>query len=152
MDEKDLDRVSAFDSRFTTNQIQMCKVLMVYLEPPARQMMAVCIKLAELRYTLSLFKRHPFETPFADLSRPKPDIGRICEEVQPFLDPDDQNRLRSFRDTLQNFRNLQDMMEMMQMMKELFPEGSEGGADLLSGLAGFSVFLSVLLPFTLIIL
>ena len=139
MDEKDLDKVTAFDTLFTTNHIQMCKVLMSYLEPPARQTMAVYIKLAELNYTLSFLKRHPFAAFPAGTSPAKPDIGKICEEIQPYLNPSEQNRLKSVMNTMQSFQNLQDMMEMMQMMKELFPEGSgEGGADLLSGLAGLS--------------
>ncbi len=138
MDERDRDRVSAFDTLFTTNHIQMCKVLMVYLDPPARRTMAVYIKLAELSYTLSFLKKHPFAALSEDACRPKPDIGKICEEVKPYLSPAEQGRLRSVMNTMQSFRNLQDMMEMMQMMQELFPEGGQGGADLLSGLAGLA--------------
>lgn len=141
MEGKEEDKVAAFDTLFTTNHIQMCKVLISYLDPPTRRIMAVYIKLAELNYTLSFLKRHPHAMFSADPSPVKPDMATICEEVQPYLSEAEQSRLQSVIGAMQSFRNLQDMMEMMQMMKELFPEGAMGegdASDLLSGLAGLS--------------
>lgn len=59
MEEKELDKVAAFDTLFTTNHIQMCKVLLSYLPAPYQSTLAVYIKLAELNYTFSFLKRHP---------------------------------------------------------------------------------------------
>lgn len=146
MEGKELDKVTAFDTLFTTNHIQMCKVLLSYLDPSAQQAMAVYIKLSELSYTLSFFKKHPGVSPLELPREETPDVSRICEEMLPFCSPSERERLSSMKQMMQTFRNMQDMMEMMQMMKELFPEGEGGntcpgngsGGDILSGLAGLS--------------
>ena len=125
MEEKEADKVTAFDALFTTNHIQMCKILTSYLEPPLSSMMAVYIKLAELNYTMSFVNSHPHAA-FPGSSPEKPDMAKICEEVGPYMNPSEQEQLRSVANTMQSFQNIQEMMEMMQMMRELFPEGGTG--------------------------
>ena len=57
---EDLASVMAFDALYTNNQIQKLKVLLPYIDPSMQKNMAVYIKYMELKYTMELFKKHPF--------------------------------------------------------------------------------------------
>ncbi len=156
MGEKELDKVTAFDTLFTTNKIQMCKVLLSYLPTSSQKTLAVYIKLSELAYTISFFREHPdaclpgiSSDHFSDSpAKSNEDFPHICDELMPYLSPGEQDRIRQMKNMMQSFQHMQEMMEMMQMMKELFPEtesaspeGNEGnGADanILSALTGMS--------------
>ena len=59
MDSKQSDRVMAFDALFTTNHIQMLKLLLSYMEPSVQGRLAVYIKFLELQHTLQLIREHP---------------------------------------------------------------------------------------------
>ena len=140
MDEKGQDKVAAFDTLFTTNHIQMLKVLLTYLEPSAQRSIAVYIKWLELQYTLSFFRRYPGAS-LKGLPREEGfDATRLCDEMLPYCAPREKNQLQSMKSMFQNLSNAQEMMEMMQTMKELFPEGENpfqgDAADILSGLSG----------------
>ncbi|MCM1325629.1 MAG: hypothetical protein NC094_00830 [Bacteroidales bacterium] len=144
MEEKELDKVAAFDTLFTTNRIQMYKVLLSYLPPSFQRNLAVYIKLSELHYTLSFFNRHPRASlcspalgafspngqrssfpimgqgfSFTDNER----FSRLFDDISPYLSQREQNRLAQMKNMMQSMKNMQEMMEMMEMMKSLFPEG-----------------------------
>ncbi len=141
MGEKSSDKIIAFDTLFTTNTIQMLKVLITYMAPPAQKSFAVYIKLMELQYTLSFFNKHPDASlcrlPHEDSSN----AAKLCEELLPFCDNAQKDKINQFKNMFQTLENMQEMMETLQMMKDLFPEGvdsTNGGMDMLSGLAGMS--------------
>lgn len=139
MDEKNSDKIIAFDSLFTTNSIQMLKVLITYMPVSAQKNFAAYIKLMELQYTITFFKRHP-DASFCGLPH-EGTFGaeKLCDELLPFCDISQKDKINQMRNMYQTFENLQGMMETLQMMKDLFPEnsaGSEGGNDFMSGLAG----------------
>lgn len=140
MDERDTDKVTAFDTLFTTNQIQMYKILLSYLPTSFQKTMAVYIKLSELIYTIFFFRKHP-KAILPGSCKDAPDetdgFSQICEELLPYMTPGEQENMKHIKDTLKNLKNMQDMMEMMQIMKELFPEGEGVGrnpADILSSI------------------
>ena len=60
MDEKEQDNVTAFDMLFTTNQIQIMKMLLPYFDSSMQKYIAVLIKYQELQYTISCFKNHSY--------------------------------------------------------------------------------------------
>lgn len=138
MDDNRIDKAAAFDTLFTTNRIQILKILAYYLDPHLLKGLAVYIKLLELQYTLALFQRHP-ETilrisPLSDEKLP----GELCADLMPLCDESQKASLRQITQMLDHMNNFQEMMEMVQMMQELFPEGFSdmSGMDLstLSGL------------------
>jgi hypothetical protein len=148
MDTKHPDSVMAFDALFTTNHIQMLKLLLSYLDPSAQGHLAVCIKLLELQYTLNLFQRHPSASipPCPELTRPRGGIAELLEEMQPFCSPNEKEKLQNFKNMYHNFENMQEMMQILEMMQEISPEffsgSSEGSPDLsnlLSGLGGTDI-------------
>lgn len=145
MTENGQEKIVAFDTLFTTNQIQILKILLTYVEPTQQKRIAVYIKFLELQYTLTFFQNHPSSAlPFSGKFSKEEDfnIGKLCEEVLPFCSPSDREKLNQMKNMYQNFTNMQEMLQMVQMMKELFPEGDNPmGGDpgaIFSGLSGFA--------------
>ena len=54
------EQIYAFDSLYTTNHIQMLKILLPCLNPPLQKNLALYIKFLELRYTISFLSAHPY--------------------------------------------------------------------------------------------
>lgn len=150
MADENSDKITAFDTLFTTNHIRMCKVLLPHLDPHIQRLFAVYIKFSELMYTISFFKLHPDKG--CDLCAQSDDHNSvkdntekdfsksvsILQEILPYSSPAEQTRIKEIINMLEQFKNMQDMLEMVQMMKELFPEnegGMPGGmSDILSGM------------------
>ncbi len=148
MEEKGTSLVTAFDSRFTTNKIQMLKVLMSWIPSSQQGMLAVYIKFLELQYTLSLLHRPEAPMPntrhlSADFfSGDNSDTIELLDELLPYSSQADRSRIDGMKNMLQNMGKIKEMMEMAEMMKEMFPEGFGSGTDnpmdILSGMAGMS--------------
>lgn len=143
MDDNRIDKAAAFDTLFTSNRIQILKILAYYMDPRLLKGLAVYIKLSELQYTLALFRRHP-ETSLciAPASVNEASAAELCDDLMPLCNEAQKASLRQITQMMDNIHNFQEMMEMVQSMQELFPEGFSdlSGMDpsLLSGL--FSQF------------
>lgn len=139
MAENGQEKIIAFDTLFTTNQIQILKILLSYMEPAHQKHMAVYIKFLELQYTLSFFREYPASSPAVPPEETM-DATKLCDEILPFCNPSEQEMLQNMRNMYQNFQNMQEMMQMVQMMKDMFPEGdNSAGQDpmaMFSGLSG----------------
>lgn len=128
MNKMEQDKILAFDTLFTNNQIQMYKILLSYLQPAAQKQFAIYIKLMELQYTMSFFQNYP--TAVLKLPHEEPsNMGKMVEELLPFCDMSQRNKLNQMKNMLDNFENMREMMETIQMMKELFPEGMGAGGS-----------------------
>ena len=123
MDEREPGSIAAFDSLFTTNRIQMMKVLLPYLAPAQQRALAVCIKVMELNYTLSFFRDHSHAMPFAAPKQSDPSM--LWDEILPFCGPEERSQVENMKNMMQNMNKMQEMMDMMQMMQEMFPEGMD---------------------------
>lgn len=148
MEEKELHKVLAFDTLFTTNYIQMLKILLTYLSPSGQKSLAIYIKFLELQYTISYFNKHPYGALNGLPKEESFSIVKLCDEILPLLNPAEQEKIIQMKNMLQTFENMQEMMQMMQMMQEMFPEGmplsdtdesSAGSFDFLSGLSGIDL-------------
>lgn len=142
MTENEQDKVVAFDTLFTTNHIQMLKILLTYVDPSQQKIMAVYIKLMELQYTISFYKMHPASTLPNFPREDSFNASKLCDELLPLCGPAEQENLKQMKNMYQSFENMQEMMQMVQMMKDMFPEGENplGGdpSALFSGLSGTS--------------
>lgn len=123
MEENEMGSITAFDSLFTTNRIQMMKILLPYLKADQQGALAVCIKMMELNYTLSFFKNNPHAMPVR--LPQKSDTSRIWDEILPFCGPAERGKVENMKNMMQNMKQMQEMMETMQMMQEMFPEGMD---------------------------
>jgi len=141
MEDRGPDSVAAFDTLFTTNHIQMMKVLLPYLDPRQQGAFAVYIKLMELKYTFSFFQNHPYA--FPSKTAGEEDTLALCDEILPFCGPEEKNKVENMKSMMQNMGKMKEMMEMMQMMQEMFPDGMGGAegspADFLSGMSGMDL-------------
>lgn len=136
-DSKHSDRVTAFDALFTTNHIQMLKLLLSYMEPSVQGRLAVYIKFLELRHTLMLVQNHPAAAmPFCSgLSRPEGGLTELLDEMLPFCSPAEQEKLQNARNLYRNWENMQEMLQMLEMMQDIAPEmfsdaGMPGSMDM----------------------
>jgi len=122
MTEKGQEKIVAFDTLFTNNQIQLLKILLTYVEPSHQKTMAVYIKFLELQYTLTFFQKYP-SSPLNFPKEEKLNASVLCDEILPFCNSSQQEMLNNMKNMYQSYENMQEMMQMVQMMKELFPEG-----------------------------
>ncbi len=123
------DRVTAFDTLFTTNHIQMLKLLLGYLDPSAQGRLAVYIKFMELQYTLHFVQTHPFASMPLSLNQSQPcgSMGDLLDEMLPFCTASEKEKMQNMKNMLRNFENMQEMMQIMEMMQEISPEIFSGG-------------------------
>lgn len=140
MDEKETsNKVIAFDTLFTTNRIQILKVLMTYMEPSAQKQIAIYIKLSELQYTMDFFNKHPEASICSCAGESDLDAGKLCDEILPLCNLEERNRILQMKNMYQSMQQMQEMMDMMQMMKDMFPEGSSPfGGDMSNIFSAFS--------------
>lgn len=140
------EAVAAFDSLFTTNRIQMLKILLFRLSPEAQGSFALYIKFLELQYTFSYLQKHP-SIPLPGAGRPlsgslfqgdNSDTIELLDELLPFSGPEERGKIEGMKSMLQNMSKFQEMMEMMQMMQEMFPEGmsADNPMSMFSGMSG----------------
>lgn len=150
MEESQSKKIMAFDNLFTTNRIQIMKILLSYMAPSTQKSLAIYIKFMELQYTLTVFQDYPDTVICGFDNEQNLDISKLCSEILPFCGPDEQEKILQMRSMMENFEKIQEMMQMVQMIQEMFPEGAsfgDGGEnnvnfDFLSGLSGmdFSQF------------
>lgn len=134
MEEQGSKTITAFDSLFTTNKIQMLKILLPRLIPEQQGGFAIYIKLLELQYTLTFLRRHPGMQLFGNAKRlsanffqeDNADTMELLDELLPFSGPEERLKIQNMKNMMENFRKMKDMMDMIQMMQELFPEGMGG--------------------------
>lgn len=147
MEDKGTGLITAFDSLFTTNKIQMLKIILTRLSPASQGSFAVYIKFLELQYTIQLFRSHsavkipgqgkPLSLDF--MNGDNADTLELLDELLPFSSSAERKRIENMKNMLVNLSRMKEMMNMMQMMQELFPNGFDGSgnpADILSGLSG----------------
>lgn len=79
MEKHDKDFLQTFDALYTTNQIQIMKILLPYCNPDSRRGLAVMIKFMEFDYTLRFARTHP-ET-FREEALPFSLID-ICDKIK----------------------------------------------------------------------
>ena len=114
MDKKSSSSITEFDALYTTNQMQILKILLPFLSPDMQRSMAIYIKFTELKLALEQSTLSGF-VPFT----PKPfmsNIEPIYEEITPFLSLSQRETLSKAKDTFKSFQDIKDTMEIFQMM------------------------------------
>lgn len=120
MEQNENKAVVTFDTLYTSNHIQILKILLPYFDVKSRKNLAIMIKFMELRYTMEYFNRH---TAFLDAASSdesngarQPDIIEIFEQIKNFCTPSE----RAMFDQLANMKRSMDMYEEMMGMMQLF--------------------------------
>lgn len=149
-EEQKTNAITAFDTLFTNNRIQMLKILLPRLSPGQQGGFAVYIKLLELQYALTLLRSRPGERLLGDgrqlsanfLQGDNQDTLQLLDELLLFSGPGEREKIENMKRMIANMKKMQEMMEMVQMLQELFPEGMGGDnpMDFFSGMSSQSDF------------
>ncbi len=121
MDSKEHNRVIAFDTLFSTNHIQMMKVLLPYLDNQMQKTMAVYIKYLEFNYTLDFFKKHPYPVCGCLNKEDKSDFGKMCCDLLPYCNENERKKIEQFQGIFKSMEMYQEMSKTMDMMKDFMP-------------------------------
>ena len=105
MEEQNSNAIAAFDSLFTTNQIQMLKILLPRLAPEHQGGFAVYIKLLELQYAFTFLRRHMGTRLFGNVKQLSADFFQgdntdtveLLDELLPFSGPKERSRIENMK-------------------------------------------------------
>lgn len=112
---------SAFDALFTTDRLQILKVLLPCLPPGRQGGLAVYIKMQELFRTLDIVRNHSHL--LQEALGPIPSGETILEQILPFCSSSQKEQIQQLRQMNRQMDSMREMMETVQMMQSLFPEG-----------------------------
>lgn len=131
--EAEAPGVLAFDSLYTTNQIQKMKILLPYIDSNMRKHMAIYIKYMEFKYTLDYFKKHPFQICSKEHECNSTDMLKdVCRQLCLYSTPEEIKQLEQFQNMLQTMETFQEMSETLGVMNEF--ENSSNMADIMMNL------------------
>lgn len=115
MDNYKPDSITAFDTLYTTNHLQMLKILLPHLQEDMQPHVAVYIKLNELLFALQFSKESRINT--ISCSRKKEiDIQELICEISPYLSGNEKEMLKKLADMKDNMEKFQQISQLMQMM------------------------------------
>ncbi len=129
--EKENDNILAFDTLFTTNSIQILKILLPCIPSKMQHYLAVYIKYLELQYTLSYLKIHPVtlgdrqsEQREGELSFLK-QIKTLYPQIQNYLAPSERQKIDALFSQMEEINSALDMARQMQEMMQFMNTFSE---------------------------
>ena len=118
MDEKEQDNVTAFDMLFTTNQIQIMKMLLPYFDSSMQKYIAVLIKYQELQYTISCFKNHSYPVRECNDDE-KSNFKKILPSLLLYGNDSQKKMIQQFEQMFSFMETYKEITEMMELMKEM---------------------------------
>lgn len=121
--EKEQDHVAAFDLLFTTNQIQIMKILLPCFSPPIQKYLAIYIKYQELQYTLSYFQKHSLTTNSSFSKKPE-NIRKLFPAILPYCNDAQKKSMQQLEQLFSSFDSYREVMEMMQMLQSMSEDAS----------------------------
>ncbi len=128
MDTKQQDKIAAFDTLYTTNHIQMLKIILPIVSKQFRHKLAAMIKYMEFQYTLSLANSASYSFNIcAESEKTSFDFSKLCDELYPFCTEKEQGMLKNIKNMQGLFQQYKELESMMSMMKEIFPDAGGFG-------------------------
>lgn len=134
MENNGHDKITAFDTLFTTNHIQMLKILMPYFEPSMQKQLVVYIKYLELRYALSCLDsrshelygcagRHGSSPGQAEpFGKEDFNIEKICTELIPYCTNDEKQKIEQISGLFRSIEMYKELSQTMEIMKDFMPD------------------------------
>lgn len=126
MEKNAHDEITAFDTLYTTNHIQMLKIVLPYFDHSIRKKLTVYIKYLELQYTLSYFKEHPNELCGCSYDKKEFNISQLCTDVLPFCTSEEKQRIEQIAGLFHTIEMYKEMSQMMEVMKSFAPDTAAG--------------------------
>ena len=117
MENQENDPIAAFDTLYTSNQMQMLKVILPYMQIEMQQFIAIYIKLNELIITMQ-FSQNPMNH-FAAQDSKEFNMTDILKSMSPYLSDSEKEMMNQFSQMQENMEKFSQMSQMMQMMNDM---------------------------------
>ena len=108
----EIDPVTAFDTLYTSNQLQMLKIVLPYMQENMQRFIAIYIKLNELLLTFH-FSSGTYPV------KKETDFTGILKCLSPYLSDSEKDMMNQFLSMQENMEQFKQMSAMMQMMNEM---------------------------------
>lgn len=114
------EAIIAFDTLYTTNHLQMLKLLLPYLDMDNQHRLAMYIKWQELMYTISFGKRY-LDSACKTRYSPKKelDISGLLPLLFPYCSEEEKNTLSQFSQMQNMMKTWQDVAQYLPMIQEM---------------------------------
>ena len=119
------EQIYAFDSLYTTNHIQMLKILLPCLNPPLQKNLALYIKFLELRYTISFLRSHPYVISGCGFDKEHRGQDISLNDLLPYLTPKEAENFRQLQKSMDMMKQFSSMQKNMEALKDILPEGMD---------------------------
>lgn len=119
------EQIYAFDSLYTTNHIQMLKILLPCLNPPLQKNLALYIKFLELRYTISFLNAHPYVISGCGFDREHRGQEIPIDDLLPYLTPQEAESFKQLQKSMDMMKQFSNMQKNMEALKGILPEGMD---------------------------
>lgn len=113
---REIDPVTAFDTLYTSNQMQMLKIVLPFMQEQIQRFVAIYIKFNELLITLRFAKS---SSEFSCFTKKEPDMITMIKYLSPYLSDSDKEMMNQFSSMQENMEQFKQMSAMMQMMKDM---------------------------------
>lgn len=117
------EQIYAFDSLYTTNHIQMLKILLPCLNPPLQRNLALYIKFLELRYTISFLSTHPYVISGCGFDKEHRGQEIPVEDLLPYLTPEEAESIKQMQKGMDMMKQFANMQKNMEALQGILPEG-----------------------------
>lgn len=132
MEQDTSDNILAFDTLFTTNHMQILKLLMPYMESDFQKKLAVYIKFSELQYTLSYLHRHASKRSLCSLESKEFDLAGVYRMIKGYCTNAEQRQIEQLirmSETMETMKNIQEMMEFMKEFETFTDAGGSSSSE-----------------------
>ena len=126
MEENIVDEIFMFDTLYTTNQLQILKILFPFLPETAKGKLAIFIKWKELEYAVA-FEKNNLNACNDKTKPPQPDFDLLRKKLLPYCSKSEQNLLQQIFNLIINMEKYKDIMNILPLMESM---NSEGGNDM----------------------
>lgn len=126
------DAVALFDTLYTTNHIQMMKILLPHLPREQQHAMAVYIKMQELQYTMT--HTRPSSACLQAQEKNQPitiDFGTLLPQLLPYCTTKEKKMMEQIMTLKNNMEKYKEMMNMMQMLEPMM-SSDNGSFDIMN--------------------
>ena len=131
----EIDPVTAFDTLYTSNQMQMLKIVLPFMQEKMQRFIAIYIKLNELMIAFH------FSSGSYPVKR-ETDMTGMLRYLSPYLSDSEKEMMNQFSSMQENMEQFKQMSQLMQMMNEMggSPEDALQGFLSEEQMAMFKIF------------
>ncbi|MCI6811738.1 MAG: hypothetical protein MSS92_10640 [Lachnospiraceae bacterium] len=121
------EAIIAFDTLYTTNHMQMLKLLFPYLDIESRHKLAMFIKWQELLYTMNFTRQYSGLCRKTNYPGKKElDISALLPLLSPYCSEQEKNMLSQFSQMQNMMQTYKDMAQYLPMIQEIMGAFSVG--------------------------